>query len=151
MPRTWWSPLLLSIHPFQDTVLLCVCPHPPPPHFPPVKPALCKPICLNPCACLALLIPECSRRAMQLPEFLHGRPRQVRFKQFLQECLEAESVLLAAQERRNTSNIDPSKKSNFSPSQSNLDNVGQESYVLYFLCSLNPTACYSQYFCYSSC
>lgn len=49
------------------------------------------------------------------------------FKRFSQDYLEAESVFLAAQEGRNTSNTNPSKKLNFSPSQSNVDNVGQES------------------------
>lgn len=29
LPRRWWSPLLLSIHPFQDTILWWLLLHPP--------------------------------------------------------------------------------------------------------------------------
>lgn len=119
--------------------------------FPPVESCLCRPVCLNPGTFLVrLLIFGCSWRVMYLPEFLHGRPQQVPFKQFSEECWEAESVLLAAQERRNTSNTNLFKKLHFLPSQSSLADVGQESDVLYYICSLYPTARYSQYFCYHS-
>lgn len=134
---------------FTPSKLLFYC-VPTSPFFP-VKSGLRKSLCWKTLHLPAkvLPIPKCSRGVMWLPEFLRGRRQQVPFKQFSQECLEAESVLLAAQQERNTSN--PSKKLNFSLSQNNLENVGQESCVLCFFCSLNPTACYSQYFCYSSC
>lgn len=71
--------------------------------FPPVESCLCGPPCLNPFL-VRLPVLECSWRVMYLPEFLHRKLQHVPFKQFSQECWEAESVLLAAQERRNTSN-----------------------------------------------
>lgn len=71
--------------------------------FPPVESCLCRPPCLN-LFLVRLLVLECSWRVMHLPEFLHGKLQHVPFKQFSQECWEAESVLLAAQERRNPTN-----------------------------------------------